>query len=83
MTKYLGYYYGRYDKAEFTYLNVTRAPDDILYMTYYFPQWHLIPENRLQTSRVSEGVRKIMGGDRDVPGSEGEVYYNDWDFVRT
>jgi len=29
------------------YLNVTRSTDGILYMAYYFPQYHVVPENRL------------------------------------
>jgi hypothetical protein len=34
------------------YLNVTRSIDGILYMAYYFPQYHVAPENRLQTTDI-------------------------------
>ena len=35
-------------KNNFSYINVTRNDDDILYMAYYFPQFHIAPENRIQ-----------------------------------
>lgn len=33
---------------EYMYEHVTRAPDGTLYMAYYFPQFHIAPENKLQ-----------------------------------
>jgi len=38
----------RSNPNNFTFLNVTRHDDGILYLAYYFPQWHLVPENKLQ-----------------------------------
>lgn len=32
----------------FSFLNVTRSNDNILYMAYYFPQFHIAPENKIQ-----------------------------------
>lgn len=37
--------YAGMSPKKYMYNNVTRAKDDILYMAYYFPQFHTIPEN--------------------------------------
>lgn len=34
--------------SDFTFLDVTRHTNDILYMAYYFPQFHIAPENKIQ-----------------------------------
>ncbi len=36
----------------FIYHNVTRSKDDILYMAYYFPQFHIAPENKIAIKTV-------------------------------
>lgn len=36
------------------YQNVTRASSGALYMAYYFPQYHIMPENKLQTQTDNE-----------------------------
>lgn len=33
---------------KFLYNDVVRSNDDILYMAYYFPQYHIAPENKIQ-----------------------------------
>ena len=36
------------DNTQYLYKNVERHKNDILYMVYYFPQYHIAPENKLQ-----------------------------------
>lgn len=37
--------------SEFLYKDVTRHDNDILYAAYYFPQYHIAPENRIRLEK--------------------------------
>ena len=61
----------RVAKAAYLYQDVARSDDDTLFMAYYFPQYHIAPENVLQFHAYG----------MNVSGEEAK-YYTDWDVVK-
>ena len=65
-----GFVRGKYP-AHFLYPDVGRSYDGTLFMAYYFPQYHIAPENILQLQAYGMNT-----------SAEETRYYTDWDVIR-
>ena len=64
------------ENVDYLYRDVTRSKDGVLYMAFYFPQYHIAPENKVELEVEHYTDWDVLKKNSNVSSLTPPVFYN-------